>query len=72
MAGDLDNILVHQKNAIIRMINEDRISDAKVALDVVRELWNGNSYAYKVKEIEARISDAAECWSIDEILIREG
>lgn len=51
----LDNLLVHQKNYILTLINDGRLAEAQVALQTVAELWSCCNYAYKEREIQARI-----------------
>jgi len=52
----LDNILVHQKNYILRLINDGMLQAAEASLSTVRELWLATEYGYKIREIEMRIS----------------
>lgn len=52
---DFDNQLVRQKNKIIELIDDNKIQQAKAALAVVTEIWEANSYGYKVKELKDRI-----------------
>lgn len=66
-----DNVLIHQKDAIIRLINDGKLVEAGIALGIVREFWQSVDYGYKVREIEARISQAEE-WTFDEIIRQEG
>lgn len=54
---DFDNQLVRQKNKIIELINDNKIEQAKAALEVVTEMWETNSYGYKVKELNERIAN---------------
>lgn len=54
---DFDNQLVRQKNKIIELINDNKIEQAKAALEVVAEMWEANKYGYKVKELNERIAD---------------
>jgi len=56
----IENILVAQKNLIISMINDGKISSAYAMLMVVRELWENCDYGYKVKEIDNRIFEASK------------
>lgn len=50
----LDNVLVHQKDKIIYLINKGDILEAIGILNVVRELWESCGYSYKRREIIQR------------------
>jgi len=52
---ELDNILVHQKNRIIEMINRGDLDEARAILNVVFELWVKCDYTYKYHELQERI-----------------
>lgn len=53
--SDLDNILVHQKDNILRLINAEDWDKAIFALEVVEELWIATGYGYKGFELSERI-----------------
>lgn len=60
LLADLDNALIHQKDALIALIDSD--DDAKVlkALTILEcnlELWAACRYAYKGVELTKRIRD---------------
>jgi len=63
--AEMDNILVHQKDRILQLINlakkKENVSIlliAKTCLQVVQELWEKCNYGYKWKELSDRIEDA--------------
>jgi len=47
----LDNILVKQKDKIIKMIHNRQLGLAKAALNTVEELWSTTNYGYKHQEL---------------------
>ena len=55
---DLDNILIRQKNRIVKMIHNRQLGLAKAALDTVEELWSTTNYGYKHKELHDMIARA--------------
>lgn len=55
---DLDNLLVRQKDSIISLINDGRITEAKTVLLTVSPMWIALDYSYKIKELEKRMTDA--------------
>jgi hypothetical protein len=55
---DLDNILVRQKDRIIKMIHKRQLGLAKAALDTVEELWSSTNYAYKLTELRETLKRA--------------
>ena len=54
--SDLDNLLVDQKNSILRLVNAGEFDRAETALDVVSALWHATRYGYKFREITERIA----------------
>ncbi len=54
----LDNLLVGQKNYILRLINDGELVAATAALSTVREFWDGCGYGYKYAEVSKRLDDA--------------
>ena len=50
-----DNILVHQKNFILSLVNDDKFDQALAHLEFVKELWVACDYTYKYREIRQRI-----------------
>lgn len=56
--NELDNILVRQKDEIIRMIDRGDIDNALGALRVLWPLWNRLDYAYKYIELQNRAHHA--------------
>jgi len=52
---NLDNVLVSQKNRILRLINDGMVSEAQASLDTVRGLWESCGYGYKYRETSERI-----------------
>jgi hypothetical protein len=63
--SEFDNLLVHQKDAIIDLINNGQTIAAQAALAVVSELWIAHSYEYKIRELTERINRARA--RIDEV-----
>ena len=53
--GDMDNILVNQKDVILGYFNEKEYALAMSALELLRELWEAHNYLYKYEEIRERI-----------------
>lgn len=53
--SELDNILVAQKDLILRKINVGCLIDARAQLDVVRHQWFLCNYGYKWNELVKRI-----------------
>lgn len=53
----IENILVAQKDKIIRTINDGNLVAAYAMLSVLTPLWENCHYGYKVKEIEKRLQD---------------
>ena len=51
----MDNILIHQKDYIILLIDSGRIDEAKIVLDLLIELWTEYNYMYKHKELLERM-----------------
>jgi soluble cytochrome b562 len=54
--AQFDNLLVKQKDRIIKMIDSGNIIQAQAALEVVREMWEYANYGYKYKELELRLN----------------
>jgi hypothetical protein len=52
---EMDNMVVRQKDRIIRLINDGLTGPARQALAVVTELWETIGYGYKVKELRERM-----------------
>jgi len=52
-----DNILVHQKDFILSLVNDDKFDQALAHLELVKELWVKCDYTYKYREIRQRITD---------------
>lgn len=65
-----DNILVRQKDRIIKLVNDGKLNEAFAALNVVREFWYTVDYGYKIVEIEKRIADR-EQWDAQAIVRNE-
>jgi hypothetical protein len=53
----LDNILVRQKDSLIKRINDGEFLEALAILDAVHELWIESGYGYKMNELVQRIYD---------------
>jgi hypothetical protein len=65
--ADLDNALIHQKDAIFEMISAaaemrsvSTLEDAERLVTFSAPLWAAVSYGYKVREARHRIAAAAE------------
>lgn len=60
MLGDieLDNALVRQKNKILLLINNNCHEAATMLLDFTADLWKGQGYEYKTRELRAIIKEA--------------
>lgn len=50
------DLLVEQKNAILSLINENRLTEATAVLAVLQPLWESEGYGYKLHELQARIA----------------
>lgn len=56
---NIENELVHQKDAILTTINEGQIEKAVSLLQFAKELWYKCSYGYKFEELKQRLEN--EC-----------
>jgi len=56
----LDNCLIHQKDAIIDLIDSGKHDEAITLLKFVKELWEAASYDYKYRELKERGVRAAD------------
>ena len=54
--SELDNILVRQKDWIIRMIDDGKFNEAQFAIAILVDLWCRCSYGYKIDELIERIN----------------
>jgi hypothetical protein len=52
---ELDSILIHQKDKIIKMIRNGKTEQALGAIKVLTELWYSLNYAYKADELIKQI-----------------
>ena len=50
----LDNCLIHQKDAIIDLIDNGNHVEAMAILKIVKEMWEAASYDYKWNELKER------------------
>jgi len=50
----LDNCLIHQKDAIIDLIDNGNHVEAMAIMKFVREMWETASYGYKWNELKER------------------
>ncbi len=57
MRYNVENELVHQKNAILRLVNDGEYEQALTHLNLVGPLWMECGYGYKLKEIRQRVKD---------------
>lgn len=57
----MENELIHQKNALLNLINDGQFEQATLILNFIEELWEKCNYAYKTKELRFRIRDGV--WS---------
>ena len=49
--SELTNILIRQKDKIIKLIHNRQLGLAKAALDTVEELWSTTNYGYNHQEL---------------------
>ncbi len=56
--AEASNLVVRQKNDILGMINAGRFVEARALVSVLAEMWARLDYAYKTREITARIEQA--------------
>lgn len=54
--SNMSNMLVRQKDYILRLVNANRFDEAQACVNVLRPLWEQTGYAYKIIEIEQRIA----------------
>jgi hypothetical protein len=69
--NELDNILVEQKNALIRMIDSGEINEALAALRILRPLWQRLQYDYKYLELQNRAHAAVNAQTFADTIIGE-
>jgi uncharacterized alkaline shock family protein YloU len=55
MLYPIENELVHQKDRILALVNEEEYEKALFLLNFVTELWVKVEYGYKISEIKERI-----------------
>jgi hypothetical protein len=48
---ELDTIVIHQKDLILKLIFEEKYDNALATLVVVENFWSQVSYAYKTREL---------------------
>lgn len=58
---NLDNILMHQKDGIVELVNVCQYGKAIMLLETLQELWEECNYGYKLREIVKRID--FELWN---------
>lgn len=51
----MDFLLIRQKDKILGLINKKKFREARICLDVLRELWETHAYEYKLIELDHRI-----------------
>lgn len=51
----LDNALIHQKDYIISLIDNQEFSEAILLLRFCKELWEVSEYGYKHRELLGRL-----------------
>lgn len=49
--GQLYDLMVEQKNFILKLISEDKISEAKASFETVKDLWAAASYRSPLEDI---------------------
>lgn len=54
MQYNIDNFLVHQKNEIIDLINNEQFDEANKILNFIAPLWFAANYGYKYHELVKR------------------
>ncbi len=57
MLYNIETQLVHQKNAILALVNDERYEEASTLLAFAHELWAHVGYEYKFFEIRRRIQE---------------
>lgn len=62
--AQLDNLLVAQKNEILRLINDNLFGEARTAIKILRPLWKACGYSYKTKELYTICEKASESQSL--------
>ncbi len=58
MTLNTENALVHQKDQLIKLVNDGDYEKAIMLLDFVKEMWLAMGYDYKTREIKERIANA--------------
>jgi len=53
------NLVVGQKNEVLKLINDGYIIEAQTVLQVLRPLWQSVGYTYKYNELMQRTSRGA-------------
>jgi hypothetical protein len=61
----IENQLIHQKNHIIDLVNDEKYEEALSLLNFSAELWESIGYAYKTAEIRDRIREAIKAHVFD-------
>lgn len=56
----MENALIHQKDNLIKLVNDGQYEKAIMLLNFVEELWAAVGYEYKTKEIKERIKNAIQ------------
>lgn len=54
----MENALIHQKDNLIKLVNNGEYEKAITLLNFVQDMWNEVGYDYKVREIKERIRNA--------------
>ena len=57
---DIENEIVHQKDTILKFINNDEFELATTLLNFSQELWSKANYGYKLQELRARVRQAVQ------------
>ena len=55
--NNIENVLIHQKDTLLQLVNDWKFEQALELLDFVKELWTVTEYSYKWDEIRKRIVD---------------
>jgi hypothetical protein len=58
MTLNTENALIHQKDTLIKLVNDGDYDKAIMLLDFVKEMWLAMGYDYKTREIRERITNA--------------
>jgi hypothetical protein len=64
--ADASNLVVRQKDAILEMVNENRFAEARATVNVLAEMWARFDYAYKTREVIARIERAEMIYDLSQ------